>query len=95
MKGVREEAAGQRLARGAKLLVNAAAIVCGQETAGAIGALANALQCRQFRDRFEQVAVAAFHAVGFTEPCDRIAAPVEFDLFGGDDDIEPMTAAAA
>ena len=55
MECVREQPAGQRLPAGAQLLVNAAAIVVRQESAGAIGALANPMQRRQAGNRLERI----------------------------------------
>ena len=55
MECVREQATGQRLPAGAQLLVDAALIVFRQESAGAIGALANPVQRRQAGNRLERI----------------------------------------
>ncbi len=95
VKGVREDATGQRLPGSANLFVNAATVVGRQESAGAVGALANAIEPGLARNRLEGIAAIALGAAGITKPRCGVALAILLDLCLGNHYLKVMAAAAA
>jgi hypothetical protein len=96
MKAEGKHPAGQRLAIGAELFVNPAAIRRAQEPARAVRPLADPKQPWPLREGVERIAVGPFVAAGIlAEPCRGVAAPIPIDLALRDGDFGTAATTAA
>src|SRR5215510_9339517 len=96
MKAERKQAARERLAVGAQLLVNPAPALRREESARAVRPLANAKERRVFGDGFEDVdRRTGWSAVALAKPSPGSRFPVRLGLAGRDRDRGAATAPPA